>query len=233
MSKKTYYETVEAMPRVAHPTSPRFMDLTGGTFGRLTALHFAGRETGVSKWACRCSCGNLTVVTGTALTSGISASCGCLAREILVKRNTLHEGISKYLMTAYNDILRRCKDPEMVCYHRYGGRGIRCKFDSVEEFAGYIVRELGDRPPGLTLDRINNDGHYEPGNLRWATRATQVRNTYRAILVEYNGAKVPLADLADQFGINYSALRRRVKCLSWPIETALSTPVRYKRPNRV
>lgn len=230
---KVYYATVKSMPRVEHPKNPRFMDLTGATFGRLTALHFAGRETGVSKWACKCSCGNLTVVTGTALTSGASASCGCLAREILVKRNTLHEGISKYLMTAYNDILRRCNDPEMVCYPRYGGRGIRCKFYSVEEFSKYILRELGDRPPGLTLDRINNDGHYEPGNLRWATRATQVRNTHRAILIDYAGSKVPLAELAEQSGISYSALKRRVKYLSWPIEKALSTPVRHKRSQRV
>lgn len=152
--------------------SQRFIDLTGQKFGRLTVTNRAPKQSGLAsraaRWNCSCECGNTHVVDSASLRSGNTQSCGCWNRD----SHTKH-GLPRYFRNAYDQAIRRCSDPSHKAYKNYGGRGIQFKFTTLEQFA----LELGERPtPKHSLDRINNDGHYEPGNVRWATASEQLLN---------------------------------------------------------
>jgi hypothetical protein len=159
----------------------KLIDRAGVRYGRLTARWPAGKtgngpaETKVI-WLCSCDCGNLTVVPSPDLATNHTQSCGCLeshTRSIFGKINHTthgHSHTSEYM--SYIDAKRRCTDPTVDSYPRYGGRGIKFLFISFEQW----FTELGYRPVGKTIDRIHNDGNYEPGNVRWATPKEQRHN---------------------------------------------------------
>ena len=130
-------------------------------------------------WLCKCDCGTEAVKDIYTLKKGTSQSCGCLRREVIIRRNKENNPrIIKHGMSgtpewsAYKDARNRCNSPKNKRYKDYGGRGIKFLFTSFEQF----FAELGPRPQGLSLDKINNDGNYEPGNVRWATSKEQGLN---------------------------------------------------------
>lgn len=132
---------------------------------------------------------------------------------------------------AWQGMRNRCSNPDYEHYDRYGGRGIAvCQkwADSFEEF----LADVGERPGGgYSLDRYpNNDGDYEPGNVRWATKAQQVRNRAVSQYVEHDGVKRHLKEWAEVLGIEYRTLWLRVK--RWGVERAFKTPLRVTRPRR-
>jgi hypothetical protein len=154
-------------------------NLTGKRFGRLLVTEFAGRgKQGKALWQCQCDCGNVVIIRAQALSAGRSGSCGCLRRDVSRNRYQTTHGMTKtaeyrvYLSAKY-----RCENPRDHAYRNYGARGIQFLFTSFGQF----YAELGPRPPGLSLDRIENDGHYEPANVRWATRTEQNRNQRRSV----------------------------------------------------
>ena len=155
---------------------PPKIDHTGRRFGRLVVIRPTSQRCGGAiVWECRCDCGNLTPVRSLHLTNGNTRSCGCIQREY-AKSGTAHliDGRSRLIeYRAYMAARGRCTQKRLAGWKHYGGRGIRFCFSSFKEFFAH----LGPKPkPELTLDRINNDGNYEPGNVRWATKSEQAFN---------------------------------------------------------
>jgi hypothetical protein len=160
----------------------KLIDITGKRFGRLIVVDLAehtGRN-GRSLWLCRCDCGEQIVAHPENLRSGNTKSCGCLHREIDRAFHLRHGDADRRngrVATEYMSwaaMLARCNNPNNPAYYRYGGRGIRvCKrWQRYENF----LADMGRRPQGLSLDRINNDGDYKPSNCQWATRKQQANN---------------------------------------------------------
>lgn len=142
------------------------------------------RSFGRVVWLCRCDCGNEVEVSAHSLRNGNTKSCGCLNRELSSERATTRNGVTKrypaYLHQAWRDRRRWCYNPKSHNYHNYGGRGIKmCRRwkNNPEAWCEDILKIIGPRPSGLTLDRYpNNNRGYYPGNIRWATRSEQQRN---------------------------------------------------------
>lgn len=142
-------------------------DLTEVRFSRLTVRWPIGRDRrGSIVWLCSCACGRLKTIASRHLLDGATKACGCLNRLHGQSRTPLH-----HIWTA---MLQRCSNPNSQNYHRYGGRGIRV-CERWMDFKNFAL-DMGPRPKGLTLDRINNDGNYEPLNCRWTTMAAQTAN---------------------------------------------------------
>ncbi|HKI69531.1 MAG TPA: hypothetical protein VKA67_08080 [Verrucomicrobiae bacterium] len=117
-------------------------------------------------------------------------------------------------------MLERCRNENSTAYHRYGGRGITVceRWDSFENF----LADMGERPDGLTLERRDNDGNYEPDNCYWATWKQQHRNRTGLHMITYQGRTMCLKDWAKELGIKYASLRWRVIRQGWPVEEAFN-----------
>lgn len=163
-------------------TAPR-VRLTGRRFGRLTPVLPAGKRNGAWDWLCECDCspGTFRPVSTRSLLSGRSRSCGCMQKEQAATRavawgraNRRHGLSGTRTHISWNAMIQRCANPRQTSYEHYGGRGITVapEWFAFDEF----LADMGIRPPGRSLDRINNDGNYEPGNCRWATLSEQALN---------------------------------------------------------
>ena len=159
-------------------------DLTGQRFGRLTALTLTWRGEGRKRtrlWGCSCDCGGSATVAAGHLWSGHTQSCGCMWRDTVGDSSFKHGLSTTPEMYAYWAAKNRCENPEHPSYRNYGGRGIQFRFASFDEF----FSSVGPRPAGTdekgkalySLDRIKNERHYEHGNLRWATKSDQMKNS--------------------------------------------------------
>lgn len=154
------------------------MDLTGQKFGRL-AVHCEDltNTTKNRRWICECDCGKTTRAYGIHLRRRATKSCGCLRSEMI--RNRVYEirDLGRLFPRAYmswKSMLQRCRNPRHKAYKYYGGRGIKAS-RRWNKFKNFLA-DMGDRPVGLTLDRVFNDGNYERSNCRWATRQQQATN---------------------------------------------------------
>ena len=183
----------------------RFVDITGQSFGQLTALEVAGKSRGGAYlWACACSCGARCVVNGANLRNGHTVSCGCAGAE-----NHLIHGLSNTPeYRSWNAMWDRCTNPNNVGYKVYKSRRPPDEWNVFEAF----YAELGPRPSGThTLERIDNSLPYGPGNCKWATPAEQSRNRATNIYVEYRGQELCLLDACASAGQNYKNLWARFR----------------------
>ena len=164
----------------------KIKDLTGRKFGLLLVTGFAGTIPGSdgkgrATWKCLCDCGKEITIRGGELTrqrKGHQVSCGCFHRSIMKgKRYALIHGHSQPASATYRSwyaMKKRCRNPRDIHYDLYGARGITV-CDRWLRFANFLS-DMGEKPLGLTIERVNNDGNYEPGNCKWATYLEQARN---------------------------------------------------------
>ena len=219
----------------------RFVDLTGQTFARLTVVAHAGKHRlGGHQWRCECECGEVRIVRTAQLNNGTHRSCGCLSREVarsvclkrfadgfrLPKGATITHGKSQTATYAsWCSMRQRCENPTAAHWQDYGARGIKVceRWQSFENF----LADMGERPSGMSIDRIDNDGNYEPSNCRWATKKQQARNRRSSVMVTVNGRRETLAALAERSLVGYMTLRNRI-VKGWPPEKAMTTPARKR-----
>ena len=192
----------------------KLIDLTGQKFGRLTVLERAEKRGNHYYWKCLCSCGAEKIVQGCSLRNGAILSCGCLQRENAGAANTKHGLSRSKIWGIYKAMKQRCYNLNNKRYKNYGGRGIRVCEEWKDDFLAFYnyvsqLEHFGEK--GYSLDRINNDGNYEPGNVRWATASEQNRNHRRNVIVEYNGEQMTLAEAVEKSGLSRNTLNSRLK----------------------
>lgn len=183
--------------------------ITPGTrFHRLTVIGIDPGKRFRPAYLCRCDCGREKVIAAKRLTGGYVKSCGCMARDPVVHKRVTH-GLSKtpeYVV--YCAMKDRCLNPSNESFHYYGGRGITICGRWLESFDHFIA-DMGRRPPGGSIDRIDNNGPYSPENCRWASRKTQARNYRRNRIVVFRGERMTLVDAAELAGLNYKTAYHR------------------------
>lgn len=206
-------------------------DMTGQRFGRLVVLKWAGTDGNRSAlWATRCDCGREKVVSRELLRSGKTRSCGCLAHESAVesgRKKRTHGMTDTSTYYIYQGIIQRCHNPKAPAYGEYGGRGITVCQRWLDSFESFLA-DMGERPEGLTLDRIDNDKGYGPDNCRWATWVEQANNRRSGVFVEHEGRRLSTAQRARELGMRQDTLMNRLKS-GWSIVAALTTRVRPHR----
>lgn len=203
---------------------PKLADLTGRVFGRLTVVGREGTAGSKPTWSCRCSCGNSVIRKAIHLSNGHTSSCGCLRKEVTKRRATTH-GLSRtatYLV--WKGIKRRCYNQHDRCFKHYGGRGIVMCPSWLNSFENFLS-DMGERPRGLTIDRIDNDGPYSPDNCRWIERWKQNRNQRSNRKIKVGEVTKLLCEWAEDLGCHLNTILSRLR-MGWSERDAVTTPVR-------
>lgn len=204
---------------------PAFIDITGKVFGRLTVLSRQDIEPKRTHWKCLCECGKIAVVCGARMRAGVSSSCGCLSREVRARngrRNKTHGMTKSPEYRAWFDMKDRCYNPKISNFADYGGRGIMVWLAWIKSFEQFY-KDMGPRPsPEHSLDRIDNDGGYEPINCRWATREEQANNKRTTDLHFYQDTWMSLSQIAHLTGIQQPTLWSRLYRMNLTIDEAIA-----------
>jgi len=190
------------------------MDLARQRFGKLIVIERIGTRNSNVDWKCQCDCGNFHNVVTKYLVGGYTKSCGCLQQEVARKHDPSRAVWNTPEYRAYHGAKRRCQNPKDKDYEQWGGRGIEFRFASFQEFFAAI----GPRPSKYhTNERIDNNGHYESGNVVWATWQQQANNRRNSL----QAVKMELTQLRDE----NVRLKSLLKALDKQPEDAISCAV--------
>lgn len=215
-------------------------DITGEKFNKLTAVKFSYMDKySHSYWEFLCECGIRKEIRRCFVTNENTKSCGkCLQHKLPIKfgkdNPSYRHGLTKTrFYRIYCGIKTRCNNKREKTYFYYGARGVKCLWASFEEFRdgmheSYLkhVEEFGE--DNTQIDRVNNNGHYELLNCRWATRKEQMRNMRANKMYTFKGKTQCLTDWANEFGIKRITLRNRLILYKWSIEKSLHTPLWFR-----
>ena len=210
---------------------PKRLELSGQKFGDWYVIGFSHKgPRGEIYWLCRDTItGEKRPVRSRHLVSGRSQSAGHRQKAAV----TTHGMTRTPTFRSWESMKQRCLNSKCRGFSDYGGRGIKVHEPWIHSFEQFLA-DMGLRPEGVTLDRIDNDGDYEPGNCRWATPTQQVRNRRDAATITHNGITMSVHDWAVMSGLPAKAIKERVRA-GWPTDKALSTPInpnlrRKRRP---
>jgi hypothetical protein len=196
------------------------------TFGRLTIVSIStqGRRRIAD---CICACGTRKLIRADHVISGLQKSCGCQKGGV-----TIHGMHNTSTYTIWQQMRERCANPKNKSFDRYGGRGISvcARWELFENF----LADMGERPTGMSIDRINNDGNYEPSNCRWASISEQANNKRNTVLVQLQGRQMPLSEAIAASGstVPSNTIRMRLKA-GWELSRALAQTARHRRKETI
>lgn len=197
------------------------LELSGHKYGRLLVIRPIGRNKHLQIiWECLCECGNLTKTLATKLKSGRAVSCGCINKERLIKMHTTHNLSKSPLYKKWKIIRNRCNNPKHEHYKYYGGKGIKM-CDRWNDFNNFYDDMFPTYKKGLTIERINPNGGYQPDNCKWDTVKNQARNKTNNRIITYKGITGCVSMICEHFGIKSSIVYRRLN-KGWSIENAFN-----------
>ena len=201
-----------------------YRDLTGKRFGMLTAQH-VHRIDGKVYWKCKCECGNERVIATGRLTTGSAYSCGCVRRKI--DPRIKHGMANTRIYAIFKGMRARCTNENHPYYKNYGGRGIKVcdEWMADDGFEKYYKWSMENGyAEDLSIDRIDNDGNYEPSNCRWVDNKTQSNNTSTNRRFVFMGKEYTMAQISDMTNVPYRLISRRIS-RGWSIEDAINVPL--------
>ena len=210
----------------------KLKDISGKRYGNLVVLeHWESISNGKThKWLCRCDCGETKTVDSNNLKSGRTVSCGCINRKIASETRKRYKTHGSSFTPEYRTWLgmkTRCHNENDPNYVYYGARGIKVCSSWKDSFENFY-EDMGERPSdNHSIDRIDVNGDYEPGNCRWATASEQRRNTRKTRYVTHGGEKYALKDLTDQLDVKYDLVLQRLNA-GWELEDCFKPSNRRK-----
>lgn len=190
------------------------VEMIGKRFGRLIATQETGRDGNGYRYLFACDCGKELETRGALVRSGKTQSCGCLRSEMTAAKNFVHGMVHSGSYKSWQAMKTRCTNQNQEANKRYWNLGYALEWEVFENF----VRDMGERPHGMTLDRIDNSKGYSKENCRWATIAQQNRNTKQNVFITHNGKTMCMKDWANETGIPYPTIQDRVKRNKTPAE---------------
>ncbi len=196
-------------------------NLIGKKIGKLLVLGISNKRGNKNEiyWECKCDCGNTKPIRANSLITQSSLSCGC----VKYKKHGLYNTTEYYI---WQHLRNRCNNPKDARYNRYGGRGIKVCPSWNSSFESFYA-DMGPRPSRKhSIERIDNDGDYEPSNCRWDTIKNQSRNRSNNFKITYNGETKCLVDWSELLNLNYFLLHDRLKS-GWSPEKAFTTPLKH------
>lgn len=202
----------------------RLIDRTGQRYERLVVVSRApnkgGKDTN-ARWLCKCDCGSVLTAYGQDLARGKVKSCGCYNAERILKHGMSRSSVYRIWIA----MVQRCENPNANGYDRYGGAGVTV----CEEWKDFetFLKDMGHRPKGYSIDRIDNSKGYSKGNCRWATTAQQNNNRRVNRNVTINGETKTIAEWAKEYGVTWQVMKGRIQ-RGWSEVEAVSTPVGSK-----
>lgn len=209
---------------------PARLSLIGLKFGKLKVISDAPVKLYKTYSNCVCDCGENVIVSNSLLNSGHTKSCGCIKKEF-GRTTFVHGQAARGSVTSeyrtWAAMIRRCSNSNDKSYLNYGGRGITVSDEWKNSFVAFIT-DMGKRPKGLTLERIDNSLGYCKSNCKWDTRKNQNRNKRNVKTMTVSGITGCMPYLCEKFGINYAVVRTRID-LGWPLERALLEPIHQKQ----
>lgn len=205
------------------------IDLVDEKFGKLTVIDMF-RNNNRTYCVCLCECGNVKTISQSHLRSGDTKSCGCWQKDHARILFSKHKKSSCQLYNVWQSMKQRCANVNNKRYKDYGGRNIKVCSEWLHNFQLFYYWAINNGyKDGLTIDRINVDGDYEPSNCRWVDQNKQQNNRRNNVLINYKGDVKTLSQWSRHLGINLGTLNKRIFINHWDIEKAFTTPVRkYK-----
>jgi hypothetical protein len=202
-----------------------FINLKGQKFNRLLVVDIHDKnKSGTYRYACKCDCGKDTIVESSKLRNGWTKSCGCLQKETVSKRALKHSLCNHKLYYVLACMKDRCSNPNNARYKNYGNRGISVCEEWKNDFkCFYDWAMVNGYKEGLHIDRINNNGNYEPSNCRFISFKENMNNTTRNVWIEINGVKKTAAQWGEEANINGITIAQRVRNGKTGIEAVYGT----------
>jgi hypothetical protein len=206
---------------------PGFIDITDSRFGMLTVTGQRERRGRRIYWMCKCDCGTEKFICGESIRSGHTSSCGCRVGGRTHGHTANPQNKPSITYSSFRAMIDRCCNKSNPAFPHYSKRGIsvcdrwRRGEDGLSGFECFLL-DVGERPDiSLTLDRIDNDGNYEPGNVRWATKREQANNRVTNTIVEYRGETMTFSEACRRSGVSKDRARGRLRS-GWPVDAIFS-----------